>query len=215
MWARARIFSKAPAALCLVALGALIGGGIVWARGNQSQISACVEARTNYLKFGSSCEGQQLTWNTEGPQGPKGDPGPSGAEGEQGPAGPQGQPGARGPAGHAGRTGPKGDPNVLQVRVTGGDQPVKLIGLLTLEQQLLLKIVIRLGRIEKKLDTQNSSIAGVKKQVDAAAKYAQTRLYENCIGIQSIYAFDARISRCRLGFHSALPGYDPLQKAAP
>ena len=73
MWARARIFSKAPAALCLVVFGALIGGGIVWARGNQSQISACVEPRTNYLKFGSSCGGQQLTWNTEGPQGPKGD----------------------------------------------------------------------------------------------------------------------------------------------
>jgi Collagen triple helix repeat (20 copies) len=212
MWARARIFSKVLAALCLVALGALIGGGIVWARGNESQINACVEPRTNYLKFGTSCGGQQLTWNTEGPQGPKGDPGPSGAQGAQGSAGPQGPPGARGPAG---RTGPKGDPNVLQVRVTGGDQPIKLTGLLTLEQQLLLKIVIRLAKIEKKLDAQNTSIAGIKKQVDAAAQYAQTRLYENCIGIQSIYAFDARIARCRLGFHSALPGYDPLKKATP
>ncbi len=76
---------------------------------------------------------------------------------------------------------------------------MKLTGLLTVEQQLLLKIVIRLGKIEKKLDAQNTSIAAIKKQVDAAAQYAQTRLYENCLGIQSIYAFDARIVRCRNG----------------
>jgi hypothetical protein len=62
----------------LIVLGALIGAGAVWARASASEISACVEPRTNYLKFGSSCGGQQLTWNTQGPQGPagpKGDPG--------------------------------------------------------------------------------------------------------------------------------------------
>jgi hypothetical protein len=211
MWTRARIFSKAPAAVFLVALGALVGGGIVWAQGNQSQITACVEPRTNYLKFGSSCGGQQLTWNIEGPQGPKGDSGPAGAQGVQGPAGLQGQPGKRGPAGPAGRKGPKGDPNVLRVRVTGGDQPKKLTGLLTLETQLLLKIVIRLSKIEKKLDAHGTHIAEVKKQVADAAKYAQTRLYENCISIQQIsFGNDFVIGRCRLGFHSGLPGYDPL-----
>ena len=211
MWTRARIFSKAPAALCLVAFGALLGGGIVWAKGNQSQITACVEPRTNYLKLGSSCGGQELTWNTEGPKGPKGDPGPAGARGAQGPAGPQGQPGARGPAGAAGRKGPKGDPNVLQVRVTGGGS-IDLSGLLTLEQKLLLKITIKLGKIDKKLDS-------LVKKVDAAAKYAQTRLYQNCIGIeqaQNVYV-DAptAIIRCRLGFYSGVTGYDPLKKYTP
>jgi hypothetical protein len=213
MWARARIFSKAPAALCLVAFGALVGGGIIWAKGNQSQITACVEPRTNYLKLGSSCGGEQLTWNTEGPQGPKGDAGPAGARGAQGPAGLQGQLGARGPAG---QRGPKGDPNVLQVRVTGGDQPKKLTLLLTLEQQLLLKTVIRLSKIEKKLDAQGIQIADVKKQVADAANYAQTRLYDNCISIQQInFGNEFVIGRCRLGFHSGLPGYDPLKKYTP
>jgi Collagen triple helix repeat (20 copies) len=214
---RARIFSKAPVALCLVVFGALVGGGIVWAKG-QSQITACVEPRTNYLKYGSSCGGQELTWNTEGPQGPKGDPGPAGARGPQGPAGPQGQPGARGAAGPAGQRGPKGDPNVLRVRVTGGDQPMKLTGLLTLEQQLLLKIVIRLGKIDKKLDAQGTQIADVKKQVADAAQYALTRLYHNCIGIEaaSVYVdLATAVIRCRLGFYSGATGYDPLKKATP
>jgi hypothetical protein len=67
----------------LVVLGVLIGAGAVWARGNTSEISACVEPRTNYLKFGNSCGGQQLTWNIQGPQGPagpKGDPGSAPAQ---------------------------------------------------------------------------------------------------------------------------------------
>jgi hypothetical protein len=79
--------SKALAAVSLVVLGTLVGGGIVWARGNASQITACVEPRTNYLKLGDSCGGQQLTWNTEGPAGPKGDAGPAGPKGDQGPKG--------------------------------------------------------------------------------------------------------------------------------
>ena len=83
-------FRKSLVALLLVAVGAFAGGGIVWARGSASQISACVEPRTNYLKLGDSCGGQQLTWNTEGPAGPKGDPGPAGPQGAPGPAGPPG-----------------------------------------------------------------------------------------------------------------------------
>ena len=90
---------------------------------------------------------------------------------------------------------------------------MKLTGLLTLEQQLLLKIVIRLAKIEKKLDAQGTQIAEVKKQVADAAQYAQTRLYENCIGIQQIYAgFDVAVGRCRLGFAKSLAGYDPLKQ---
>ena len=87
------------AAVALVALGALAGGGVVWARGSASQITACIEARTGYLVSGSSCGGHVLTWNTDGhagPQGlpgapgPKGEPGPPGANGASGPAGPPG-----------------------------------------------------------------------------------------------------------------------------
>lgn len=213
MLARAPILSKALAAVGLVVLGTLVGGGIVWAKVNQSQISACVEPRTNYLKFGSSCGGQQLAWNTEGPQGPKGDSGPAGGKGEPGTRGPAG------PAGRAGRTGPKGDPNVLKVRVTGGDQPVTLSGLLTMEQQLLLKIVVRLAKIQKKLDAHDSRLTEVLKEIDTAASYAQTRLYENCIGIQQVYLQTGPtgtvIFRCRLGFYKGLPDYDPLRKATP
>lgn len=84
-------FRKGLAALLLVVLGAFTGGGIVWARGSASQITACVEPRTNYLKLGDSCGGQQLTWNTEGPAGPKGDAGPVGPKGDQGPKGDPGQ----------------------------------------------------------------------------------------------------------------------------
>jgi hypothetical protein len=76
--------SRALVAVSLVVLGALVGGGMVWAHGSASQITACVEPRTNYLKLGDSCGGQQLTWNTEGPAGPKGDAGPAGPKGDPG-----------------------------------------------------------------------------------------------------------------------------------
>jgi hypothetical protein len=66
-------------------LVALAASGVVWARGS-SEITACVERATGYLKIGS-CGGSTLTWNT---QGPKGDPGP---------AGPAGAPGSIGPVG--------------------------------------------------------------------------------------------------------------------
>ena len=60
--------TRPPAALSLVVLGALVGGGIVWARGDASQITACVEPRTNYLKLGDSCGGQQLIWGAKDPE---------------------------------------------------------------------------------------------------------------------------------------------------
>ena len=76
----------AIAALGLVALGALAGGGgVVWAQ-SPSQINACAERTTGYLKLGS-CAGTPLMWNV---QGPKGDAGPQGPVGPQGPAGPPG-----------------------------------------------------------------------------------------------------------------------------
>jgi Collagen triple helix repeat (20 copies) len=82
------------------AVGAMFGGGVVWARGSASEISACVEPRTGYLVYGRSCGGQQVTWNTVGPQGPKGDKGDPGAKGDPGP---KGEPGSKGDPGTAGR----------------------------------------------------------------------------------------------------------------
>ena len=74
-------------------VGALLGGGVVWAHASASEISACVEPRTGYLVYGRSCSGQQVTWNTVGPQGPKGDKGDPGAKGDPGP---KGEPGPKG-----------------------------------------------------------------------------------------------------------------------
>lgn len=53
---------------------------------------------------GQACSGteQQITWNKQGPTGPKG------ATGTRGPTGPAGQTGTTGPAGAKGPTGPKG-----------------------------------------------------------------------------------------------------------
>jgi hypothetical protein len=84
------------AAVTLVTAGVLAGGGAVWAQG--SQINACVERATGYLKIGGSCAGTPLAWNTQGPQGP------------QGPAGPAGPAGTKGDKGDIGEAGPAGRP---------------------------------------------------------------------------------------------------------
>jgi hypothetical protein len=43
-----------------------------------------------------------LTWNTDGPAGPKGEAGPAGPKGDPGPSGPPGPPGSKGAQGPAG-----------------------------------------------------------------------------------------------------------------
>ncbi len=70
----------------LVAIGALTGGGIVWAR-TTSDVSACVEPRTGYLVYGRSCGGDTLTWGQQGPAGTQGPAGPQGAVGPKGDTG--------------------------------------------------------------------------------------------------------------------------------
>lgn len=72
----------------LIAVGALAGGGLVWAGGTASEISACVEPRTGYLVYGRSCGGSSLTWSQQGPAGPQG---PAGLQGAPGPKGPEGK----------------------------------------------------------------------------------------------------------------------------
>ena len=71
-----------PLAAALVAVGALSGGGLVWARGTAAEISACVEPRTGYLVYGRSCGGASIAWSQEGPVGPQGPAGPQGAAGK-------------------------------------------------------------------------------------------------------------------------------------
>ena len=102
---------------------------------------------------------------------------------------------------------------MIRVKIPAGGTPtIKLEGLLTLEQTLLVKTLTRLAKLEKKLDAQAAHLSAMEKKADAAAKYAHTRLYTNCIGIQQTYIQagpDVAIIRCRLGFYGSLPGFDP------
>ena len=202
-----------PLALSLLALLAALSG-VAYAANNRtaSVIQGCYSNSTGNLRVASSCERSEtaISWNQEGTAGPAG------------PAGPAGQPGAVGPAGPAGRAGPagpRGETGLIKVKIPpGGKATIKLEGLLTLEQNLLIKTLTRLAKIEKKLDAQTTRLAAIEKKADAAAKYAHTRLYANCIGIQATYAQEGPITgiaRCGLGFYSSLSGYDPDKPATP
>lgn len=88
-------------ATALVALGASLGSGALWAGSlaTQAEIRACVNASDGHLYIASRCPGESLTWNQEGPPGPQGPAGPAGPMGTQGPQGVPGQPGPQGPPG--------------------------------------------------------------------------------------------------------------------
>jgi hypothetical protein len=79
-----RLLLKLVLAAVLVAVGSLIGGGLVWARVTASEISACIEPRTGYLVYERSCGGATLTWSQQGPAGAQGQPGPQGPKGDTG-----------------------------------------------------------------------------------------------------------------------------------
>ena len=197
-------------ALSLLALLTALSG-VAYAANSRtaSVIQGCYSNSTGNLRVASSCERSEtaISWNQEGTAGPAG------------PAGPAGQPGAVGPAGRAGPAGPRGETGLIRVKIPPGGKPtIKLEGLLTLEQNLLIKAISRLAKIEKKLDAQTARLAAIEKKADAAAKYAHTRLYANCIGIQATYANEGPatgIARCGLGFYSSLSGYDPDKPATP
>ena len=108
---------------------------------------------------------------------------------------------------------------MIRVKIPAGGKPtIKLEGLLTIEQTLLIKTLARLAKLEKKLDAQSAHLSAMEKKADAAAKYAHSRLYANCIGIQQTYANEGPatgIARCGLGFYSSLSGYDPDKLATP
>lgn len=86
---------RLASAACLLAVGALLGGGIVSARSTAGEITACLDANGYFFQApaGRSCPGASLTWSEQGPAGP---PGPQGAQGPAGPQGVAGTPGAAG-----------------------------------------------------------------------------------------------------------------------
>ena len=192
--------------LALSLLALLLGLSSVAYAANKrtaSVIQGCYSTSTGNLRIASSCERSEtaISWNQEGPAGPAG------------PAGAAGQPGAAGAPGKAGPAGPRGETGLIRVKIPAGGKPtIKLEGLLTLEQTLLIKALSRLAKLEKKLDAQTAQLSAMEKKADAAAKYAKTRLYANCIGIQQTYVQkgpDIGLARCGLGFYLPLSGYDP------
>lgn len=104
----------------LVAVATLATGGLALASDINKPthlIHACV-FDNGQIRIMRTCPGDSyaLTWNRQGPAGPRGPKGSPGPRGSQGPAGPTGSPGPIGPAGAPGPTGspgpqgPQGDP---------------------------------------------------------------------------------------------------------
>ena len=105
-----------------LAAGAALAAGRAGDRAANGIIHACVKkhgGRVRIVNVVSACrrDEQPLSWNAEGPPGPRGTtgadgpagpPGPSGVAGPPGPVGPAGPPGAKGDAGARGATGPAG-----------------------------------------------------------------------------------------------------------
>ncbi|SEN70144.1 collagen-like protein [Nonomuraea pusilla] len=112
--------------LTLATVGALAAsllavGGVATASAAGSEVNACVNKKTRYVRIvnpGAACRkteesvtiggGGTETAVTAGPKGDRGAQGPQGPKGETGPQGPQGLKGATGPQGPKGDTGPQG-----------------------------------------------------------------------------------------------------------
>ena len=121
-------------ALSLLAVATALSG-VAYAANNQiaSVIQGCYSNSTGNLRIASSCERSEtaVSWNQDGPAGPTGPPGPAGQAGAVGPAGATGK---------AGPAGPRGEAGSIRVKIPAGGKPtIKLEGLLTLEQTLLIK----------------------------------------------------------------------------
>ena len=100
-----------------VVVALVLAGGIAYATiGNSDTISGCYQKQTGQLRVidtqaGATCSSSELpiSWNVQGPPGPKGDTGAQEAKGDPGPQGPQGDPGPPGAQGDPGRRGPQGE----------------------------------------------------------------------------------------------------------
>ncbi|MFN8224865.1 MAG: hypothetical protein U0R50_16645 [Gaiellales bacterium] len=122
------------------------------------EIRACYNLATGAVRIPpatGSCgrnEGE-LRWNLRGPQG------------EQGPAGPAGPPGSSGPTGPAGSTGAKGERGTVAIKVDG--DTAKLSNLLTTETTLLLKLNVRVAKLQKQLKTLGEIVDHQANRIDA------------------------------------------------
>jgi hypothetical protein len=133
-------------------------------------INACYNTSTGVLRVADSCaRGEaQISWNRAGPTGPAGLAGPQGTQGPAGPAGPAGPKGERGLVGPAGH---KGAPGRLTIKVKG--EP-KITGLLTLEQQLLLKNLIAVKKLDEKVTALQQDVSSTYKTALFLKGYLQS-----------------------------------------
>jgi hypothetical protein len=94
-----RLFNPAGA---LATAAILIGGSAAYALASSggSAITVCVTHKNGALYKAKKCakRDRQLTWNRQGPIGPRGATGPQGAQGIEGPTGPAGVQGPTGPS---------------------------------------------------------------------------------------------------------------------
>jgi hypothetical protein len=124
-----------------------------------ASINGCYDNSTRVLRVTDTCARNetQISWNQAGPAGPAGPAGvagPAGPSGTAGPAGPKGERGSAGPA------GPRGVAGRLTIKVKGGDP--KITGLLTLEQELLLKNLIAVKKLDKRMTALQEEVSSTK-----------------------------------------------------
>lgn len=172
-WGRTVVAAVAAAGLSMLVTSAVVG-----AQSSSGVIHACADARgvLRMIPANGTCMASEtaVNWNIQGVAGL------NGATGKKGPAGP---------------AGPRGKKGTLAVKVPGGTSKVKLEGLLTLEQKLLIKV---LGRL-KKLDKKVGNVAKLDRRT-------YLRTYENCIGIHFVLAIQRHIGP-DLAFQECLQGY--------
>jgi Collagen triple helix repeat (20 copies) len=159
--------------------------GVSYAAGTRSAatINGCYNTSTGVLRVDASCDRGEsaIAWNQDGPQGPAG---PQGPVGPQGLAGAQG---AAGPAGKRGPAGPQGQAGRVTFKVEGGSP--KIGNLLTLEQNLLLKILIRQAKLDKKVVALSKKVVAASKDMSAVKG---TLINSQGNSIQSSQARDTR-----------------------
>jgi hypothetical protein len=152
--------------LTAIATGAavmLAVGSVAFAASTRTAatINGCYSISTGVLRVASSCARDEapISWNQTGPAGPAGPGGPAGPQGLQGASGPAGPAGPKGERGQVGPAGPRGTAGSLTVKVKG--EP-KITGLLTLEQELLLKNLIAIKKLDKKVTALQGDLSSTK-----------------------------------------------------
>jgi hypothetical protein len=196
-----RLFLVRRRSLTAIATGAaaiFALGGVALAASARTAatINGCYNTSTGVLRVASSCARDEapISWNQTGPAGPAGPAGPSGPQGVQGSSGPAGPAGPKGERGQAGPAGPRGAAGRQTVKVNG--EP-KLTGLLTLEQELLLKNLIAVKKLDKKVTALQNDVSFTKQTALFLKGYLETH------GKASNKTLDKVTTLCReLSFHS-------------